>query len=237
MFAHLSEPPWIFDRFLQSEQGLRIVDAGVSAADLTIWATSRLYFDGPQTRLANMSARVLLETPPQWDPGSSADHLAEAVYPAGVDGSLMTPRLNGREVSHSPGRLVVAMLRDLGWDPASEGRRTPLTVLTVGNTEVAEGRRGLRSVVAKGPLSAASPVALTVRYRTVAVTARVGEDFVEREVTTVIPAGARTVNLVALVYGDPLAEPDETFRFEVLAFSGYLVGDGVGDVKILNDDE
>ena len=232
----LSEPPWLFDRFLQDEAGQPLTDTAMSPAGLSRAATSGLFFDGPATRAHNDGKRAVLEARAVWQVGSSGDHLAENVYLAGSDGALMTPVLGGREVIRDPGGLVVAMLVDLGWERAEADPTPPPNVLMVGDAQVREGRRGPRAAVVKASLTTLSSRPLTLTYRTVAGTANIGVDFAPRETTAVIPAGATSVNLVALVYGDQFREGDETFQLEVTAFSGFLVGDGVGVVTIVDDD-
>lgn len=86
-------------------------------------------------------------------------------------------------------------------------------------------------------LSAASPTAVTVTYRTVAGAATSPSDFTAKTGTLTIPAGATTRNATVQVVRDRRREANERFTVEITGVTGgATVADGVGLGTIRNDD-
>lgn len=112
--------PIIYDVFLQSFEGLPIIDSTLfpnpSAELLSQFTDPPLFFGGPQAIDQNGGERPLLFTPGVFDIGSSVSHLDEFAFPTGGLNSLMSPRLARREAIHSPGDVTLGVLADLGWE-------------------------------------------------------------------------------------------------------------------------
>lgn len=74
-----------------------------------------LFFDNSTVRGANGGKPAKIFAPKQWEQGSSYSHLDEATYGPGNKNSLMTPVLNPGEQIHSPGPIMLAIFKTIGW--------------------------------------------------------------------------------------------------------------------------
>lgn len=85
-----------------------------------------LFFGGANTRMANGNLPARIFAPSEYLPGSSSSHLDEFTYPAGSPDALMTPFFYRGEAIHTPGNMLISMLRDLSWDTQPLPPATPL---------------------------------------------------------------------------------------------------------------
>lgn len=115
----LEGQPFIFDQFVEDNNGNSIVDTllypNPSAALAMAFQSNNLYFDGINTTTATGGSRARLYAPATFDYGSSYLHLNEATYPTGTPDAMMTPFSAAGEAIHAPGPLTKAILQDLGW--------------------------------------------------------------------------------------------------------------------------
>ena len=81
----------------------------------TALTSNSVYFQGTNVTAA-IGGRARIYAPSPFAPGSSMSHLDEATYPEGNANALMTPFINFGEANHSPGPIVLAIFRDMGWD-------------------------------------------------------------------------------------------------------------------------
>lgn len=111
--------PTVFDSLLYSEDGSQLISMLYPSVDLyDLFTSGRLYFDGPQTRIATADARARAFAPVVLMGGSSLSHLEESAYPDGDPNALLTPLLASREAILEPGPILLAMLDDIGWGEA-----------------------------------------------------------------------------------------------------------------------
>ncbi len=109
--------PVAFESFIQTSNKKNLVESFSSpSTDLAVPITGDdLYFNSPLVK-AKSSALAKLYAPTTFSAGSSIAHMDESTYPAGDANSLMTPFFNAAEVNHNPGPLVMALLKDMGWN-------------------------------------------------------------------------------------------------------------------------
>ena len=118
--GYLSPPPiyWnIWDDFTEKGgggSGTPMVSYGNDTTALGTALTSQdVYFDGSNANAANGGNPPELYAPATWQSGSSYSHLDESYN--GTDHALMTYALADGESEHSPGGIVLGILRDIGW--------------------------------------------------------------------------------------------------------------------------
>lgn len=116
--------PFIYDRFTQNGAGTPLLDYQNFSSELGSQLTSgSVYFNGPNANAANGNARVPLFAPNPWQQGSSYSHLGENFN--STANALMTWSINYGEVQHSPGPVMLAMFKDMGWNTSSSPTATP----------------------------------------------------------------------------------------------------------------
>ena len=110
--------------------------------------------------------------------------------------------------------------------------------LTINDVTLNEGNAGITNATFTVSLSApAGPGGVTFNIATANGTAVAGVDYVASSLTgQTIPAGASTYTFTALVNGDALNEPTETFFVNVTGVINAVVVDGQGVGTIVNDD-
>lgn len=116
-----SEPaPGVFDKLITDEEGAGVVGtyANGSRELADVLTGGALTWGGRP--VDDATGPIELFAPPAWQQGSSVYHLDEDAYPAGTDGSLMTPALYDGETIRTPGRLTICLLADLGWEVAED---------------------------------------------------------------------------------------------------------------------
>jgi uncharacterized repeat protein (TIGR01451 family) len=109
--------PYIYDRFTENGSGSSLINdfPNNSEALAEQLQSTNVFFDGPNTRLANDGSRAKLYAPTTWVPGSSYNHLDDLTYD-GTENALMAPSLAQGEVNHHPGPITLGIFQDLGWD-------------------------------------------------------------------------------------------------------------------------
>jgi uncharacterized repeat protein (TIGR01451 family) len=111
-----------------------------------------------------------------------------------------------------------------------------LPVLSIGDVAVAEGNTGTSDAGFVVFLSGASADPVTVAYATASGTATSGIDFLPASGTLTLAPGTTSAPLSVAVVGDPLDEPDESFRVDLTSPTGATLGDAQGTGLILDDD-
>jgi uncharacterized repeat protein (TIGR01451 family) len=108
--------------------------------------------------------------------------------------------------------------------------------VSIGDATVTEGNSGTTSAEVTVSLSAGSASTVTVALATANGTATAGSDYAAASGTLAFSPGSiqRTVTLT--VGGDTTAEPNETFGVNLSSPANAFVGDGSGQVTIVNDD-
>lgn len=106
-----------YAKYAETATGKRLVSftpqpSSAVAAALT---SGKLFFDSPAVRNVNGGKTAKLYAPSTWQPGSSFSHLDEATYRKGNANSLMTPQLADGETVRTPGPIVKAILKTIGW--------------------------------------------------------------------------------------------------------------------------
>lgn len=111
--------PIIYDRFVENNLGQKLLNTALFPNNSTQLAgqlqSSRLFFNGPRSRIGNGNNPVPVYAPIVWDGGSSFSHLNESTFPSGNVNSLMTPQIGMGESIHTAGPIGLGVLRDLGW--------------------------------------------------------------------------------------------------------------------------
>jgi hypothetical protein len=111
--------PIIYDRFVENNLGQKLLNTALFPNNSTQLAgqlqSSRLFFNGPRSRIANGNNPVPVYAPIVWDGGSSFSHLNESTFTSGNVNSLMTPQIGMGESIHTAGPIGLGVLRDLGW--------------------------------------------------------------------------------------------------------------------------
>lgn len=108
--------PIAYDRSTENATGKQLLSyADPSAALATQIRSGRLFFDSPAVRSANGGRTAKLYAPSTYQPGSSYSHLDDAAYPAGNPNSLMTHALGDGETIRTPGPIVKAIFKTIGW--------------------------------------------------------------------------------------------------------------------------
>jgi hypothetical protein len=111
--------PVIFDHFIFNGYNQKLIDTVLffnPSIDLANQLQGNdIYFNGLNAIFKNNGLKPKLYAPMKWVDGTSISHLDENTYPAGNQNSLMTPLLAGAESIHSPGPLILGILKDLGW--------------------------------------------------------------------------------------------------------------------------
>lgn len=110
----------IFDRFVSNAQGVPLLSSTYPNGSLALGQVLRgglngAHWNGAWGIRALGMTRPVLYSPSTWSEGSSFSHLDENTYPAGSANALMTPGVREGESDHSPGPLMLAMFRDMGW--------------------------------------------------------------------------------------------------------------------------
>jgi hypothetical protein len=116
--------PFIFDRFTEDANEVPLLNTLVypnpSLTLADVLQSDAIFFNGDFSRFLNTDVPISLFAPLEFEQGSTYSHVDEGTFPAGDPNSLMTPTLNRAEAVHSPGPLLCAMLRDIGWTLGSD---------------------------------------------------------------------------------------------------------------------
>ena len=85
-------------------------------------------------------------------------------------------------------------------------------------------------------LSSPSASAVSVKFVTANQSATSGSDYVARNASKTIPAGATSANIAVTINGDTAGEPNETFAVNFSGAVGAVLADAQAIVTITNDD-
>ncbi len=107
----LKGAPAIFDRFIETEAGQRIMETAAEARRVTLGRAvlgGRLRFGGANAVRRSEGARPRLLV-------SDPSHLDPAEYDSSALDALMTPKALPGRATRTPGPIVLGVLEDLGW--------------------------------------------------------------------------------------------------------------------------
>ncbi|CAG0935432.1 hypothetical protein TFLX_04272 [Thermoflexales bacterium] len=112
--------PNIYDRFTENGSNQALIDTGLfanpSAALGAQLVSGNLFFDGPNTDIANSGNPAKIYAPGTWTSGSSYSHLDYATF-SGTANRLMVYAISSGSSIHDPGAVTMGLLSDLGWSP------------------------------------------------------------------------------------------------------------------------
>ncbi len=111
-----------------------------------------------------------------------------------------------------------------------------LPKVSINSVTTKEGGSGFTNMIFTLSLSAASKQSISVSYATVDGTAVAGSDYVAQSGTVTFAAGATKATITIKVYGDAIAETNETFYVRLSAPTNAVLGTGTGTGTIQNDD-
>jgi hypothetical protein len=158
--------------------------------------------------------------------------------PAGIGTWTFEVPLIRDAVSEQPETFRIA----LGAAGATLSRTTATgTILdkpavSIADVHVSEGNAGTSQVKVRISIAPVSSEPVQFRFATFDDTATTGSDFLPRNATTTIPAGASGVTETFTIVGDDVIEPDETFRIVLSSVTGAIVDRGAATVTIVDDD-
>ena len=112
-----------------------------------------------------------------------------------------------------------------------------LPALTINDVQVIEGNSGPSTATFTVSLFSPSTQTVTVQYATADGTAKAGDDYLARSLSTLTfnPGEvSKTVNVI--INGDAVMESNETFLVILSDPTNAIIGDGQGTGTILNDD-
>ncbi|WP_282037495.1 T9SS type A sorting domain-containing protein [Saccharicrinis aurantiacus] len=110
----------IFDRHIEDSIGNKIDDLKLYPSyseELFDALRNQLYFNGELATKANGDKKVPLYTPDYFMQGSSVYHL-DTIFDNDDANSLLTFQLDLGRAIHTPGPILLGVLKDIGWDVA-----------------------------------------------------------------------------------------------------------------------
>ena len=126
------DQPTPYDAYALVQDKRRLADLPSPSLELGNALTSKLLWSGPLGIAANNGEMPLLYTPARYEDGSSISHVDEATFSKTGPNSVMTPNLEGGEIFHEPGPLLLAMMKDMrNKPPAGIPFGVPLEVKAV----------------------------------------------------------------------------------------------------------
>jgi len=114
-------------------------------------------------------------------------------------------------------------------------RLVPAT-LSVGDAVILEGNAGTQYALVSVNLEAPSKQTVTVNYATADGSARAGSDYGAASGRLTFAPGQTSKTVAVPVYGDRLAEADESFTVTLSGAKRAKIGDGRGVVTIVEDE-
>jgi hypothetical protein len=112
----------------------------------------------------------------------------------------------------------------------------PAAMLMIGNATVLEGHEGVRTAVATVSVTEPHGNSITVNYTTANGTATAGSDYAAVAGTLTFARNEMSKSVLVPVYGDRLAELDETFFVSLSGAKGASIARAVVTVTILDDE-
>jgi hypothetical protein len=107
----------VYDMLLENSNLIRLTEfPDSSEVLLDEFTNNHLYFHSPSAALANNNNFPKVYAPSQFFAGTSISHLDENTFARGDSNSLMSPSFASGEVIHAPGKVLIGMLNDIGWD-------------------------------------------------------------------------------------------------------------------------
>lgn len=165
-------------------------------------------------------------------------------FAPGVTSQTITVNVNGDAVTESNETFLVnlsgvtanATLADAQGVGTIQNDDVSLPTLSINDVSVLEGNLNSTKATFTVRLSAASTQTVTVRYATVNGTATAGSDYKAASGTLTFRPGQTSQTITIAVYGDKIAELDETFLVVLSspANATLAVSQGVGTIR--NDD-
>ncbi len=104
-----------YDRFLEDQNQNSYDTYENGSSDIQTALRNAIYFNGELATDANGGEPVKLYSPETFTTGSSIYHL-DSIYNDDDENALLTHSLDMGRAIHTPGPLVMAMLKDMGWD-------------------------------------------------------------------------------------------------------------------------
>ncbi|CAH1002497.1 hypothetical protein LEM8419_03376 [Neolewinella maritima] len=131
----------IYDNFLETPPGLRLVDtfefgaAGLPSAGRLTAIITQLDWAGDSGVAKNGGELVPMFAPATFDVGSSVSHMDESTYRRGTPDALMTPQIGNGEAIRVPGQIPLGIFFDIGWPLNFDA-----TVISTGTSEIIADR-------------------------------------------------------------------------------------------------
>jgi glucose/arabinose dehydrogenase/PKD repeat protein len=175
-------------------------------------------------------------------PGDYGAASGTLTFPAGATSQPIVIQLAGDTIDEAAETLAVTLGNAVHAGlPASPGIGTiadndPSPSLSIDDIQFLEGNTGTTNAAFTVRLSAASGQPVTVNYATAAGTATAGVDFTTASGALTIPAGSTSAPVTAMVQGDVINEPDESFVVNLSAAVNASIADAQGSALIRNDD-
>jgi len=120
--------PIVYDTFMEDGSGNKLLSyTNGSTALGTLLTSNNLWFNGPNSKVANGGSRVKMYAPSSWSSGSSYSHLDYNTF-AGTSNSLMVYAIGSGSAQHNPGTVTKGILKDMAWPfPTSSYIPTPIS--------------------------------------------------------------------------------------------------------------
>jgi len=112
----------------------------------------------------------------------------------------------------------------------------PRPAISIGDVRVVEGDAGATQALFPVTLSFASPLEIRVDWSTADGSAAAGSDYLSASGTLVLAPGQTAAEVAIAVLGDTADEPDETFFVQLSNPVNGIIGDGLGQGTIADDD-
>jgi len=109
-------------------------------------------------------------------------------------------------------------------------------IVSIGDVTVVEGHSGTRPMVFQVRLNTTSTQTVRVSYKTAADTALAHLDYVQASGLLIFTPGQVRQTITIQVIGDVLYEGDEIFYVTLVHAQNALIGDGIGQATIIDDD-
>ena len=109
-------------------------------------------------------------------------------------------------------------------------------IVSIGDAAIVEGHSGTRPMVFHVTLKTVATQTVTVSYKTAAATALAHADYVQTSGLLTFTPGQVHKTITIHVIGDVLFEGDEIFYVTLVQAQNALIGDGIGQGTIFDDD-
>jgi len=109
-------------------------------------------------------------------------------------------------------------------------------IVSIGDAAIVEGHSGTRPMVFHVTLKTATTQTVTVSYKTAKDTALAHVDYVQTSGLLTFTPGQVHKTITIHVIGDVLFERDEIFYVTLIQAQNALIGDGIGQGAIFDDD-